>query len=409
MAVVNKTLGQQVADELRELIGREYRPGDRLPSVEELAARYRVSVVPIREGLLALAHEGLVVRKRRWGTFVAEPLADDRHVAIFCELDNTRPRCSYFFRRVPQALRGFLQAQDIPSRAYIGLLTEPEDGAAPTSACEEFFHDLEGDRFSAVIEFNSDDRLRPRLREAIAAKGLAHIPPESIHIDYFGMLDMGLRRLREVGCRRVATLGVVSGDLPVAASQTREDILARAYRAAGLECHTEWCRGDLDPKLPGAGWDMFREMWVARGEKPDGLLVTDDVLFGDVTKAILAMQIAVPERLHVVTHSNRGSGLFYPFPVDRLETDPDEYAALFAKILADRMRGEVQTPGATAVLKARLVPASDSEDGGGGGPSEPQNTATEMGSGRLLSTSIDSDRLLSSQAGGANRQVGGRE
>ncbi len=408
MAIVNKTLGQQVADELRELIGREYRPGDRLPAVEELAARYQVSVVPIREGLLALAHEGLVVRKRRWGTFVAEPPPDDRHVAIFCELDNTRPRCSYFFRRVPQALRGFLQAQGIPSRTYIGLLSEPEDGGRPTSVCDDFFADLAAGRLNGVIEFNSDDRLRPRLQAAIAAQRLPHVLPGRVQMDYAGMLAAGLRRLRAAGCRRVAVLGVLAEDPRFGDGNVGDALLAEQFAAVELTHHQEWWRGDLDPKLPGAGWEMFREIWAARAEKPDGLLVTDDVLFSDAAKAILAMQIAVPKRLHVVTHSNRGSGLFYPFPVDRLEVDPDEFAAAYGERMVALLRGEAGVLG-KAALSARLVLASDSEDGGGGGPSEPQNTVTERGSGRLLSTSIDSDRLLSIQVGAANRQVGGRE
>lgn len=355
MAINHKTLSQQVAEELRELIRTEYKPGDRLPSVEELAARYQTSTIPVREGLLALAHEGLVIRKRRWGTFVAEPPADDRCVAIFSELDNTLPECSHFFRRVPQELRRLLQEHGVPSRAYIGLLAQPDDGSTPTPRCDEFFHDLAAGRFSGVIEFNSQC-LRDRLRAAITEKQLLHVRPSYVRVDYDGMLAAGFRRLQELGCRRVAVLGVVASDITADNTAAREATLRRHFAAARLTYRPEWCRGDLKPNLPGAGWEMFREIWAAKREKPDGLLVTDDVLFSDASKAILAQQIAVPEKLRVVTHSNRGNGLFYPFPVDRLEVDPDAFATHFATRMLELLRGE--TPAAASpVIQARLITA----------------------------------------------------
>lgn len=355
MAINRKTLGQQVADELRELIRAAYKPGDRLPAVEELAARYGMSVIPVREGLLALAHEGLVIRKRRWGTFVAEPPADDRCVAIFSELDNTLPECSHFFRRVPQMLRRHLQEHGVPSRAYMGLLTQPDDGSQPTPRCDEFFHDLAAGRLRGVIEFNSQC-LRDRLRAAIDEKQLLHVLPSYVRADYDGMLAAGFRRLQDLGCRRVAVLGIVASDITADDATAREATLSRHFAAAGLTYRQEWCRGDLKPNLPGAGWEMFREIWAARREKPDGLLVTDDVLFSDASKAILAQRIVVPEKLRVVTHSNRGNGLFYPFPVDRLEVDPDAFATLFATRMLELLRGEAPAVG-RPVIQARLITA----------------------------------------------------
>jgi DNA-binding transcriptional regulator YhcF (GntR family) len=65
-------VGAQLARTLRELIGgRALRPGDRLPSVRELAAEAGVNVNTARAVYGRLEHEGLVRSEHGRGTFVA--------------------------------------------------------------------------------------------------------------------------------------------------------------------------------------------------------------------------------------------------------------------------------------------------------------------------------------------------
>jgi GntR family transcriptional regulator len=60
-----------VKKEIQELItGGEFKPGDRLPSEYDLAQRYSVSRMTLREALRALEEEGLLTRKQGVGTFV---------------------------------------------------------------------------------------------------------------------------------------------------------------------------------------------------------------------------------------------------------------------------------------------------------------------------------------------------
>lgn len=64
--------GQAVCDALRnDVITRVFAPGDRLTE-ERLAARYRVSRIPVREALRTLESEGFVHSRPYGGTFVAE-------------------------------------------------------------------------------------------------------------------------------------------------------------------------------------------------------------------------------------------------------------------------------------------------------------------------------------------------
>jgi DNA-binding transcriptional regulator YhcF (GntR family) len=67
-------VGAQLARTLRELVGGgALRPGDRLPSVRELASEAGVNVNTARAVYGRLEHEGLVRSEHGRGTFVASP------------------------------------------------------------------------------------------------------------------------------------------------------------------------------------------------------------------------------------------------------------------------------------------------------------------------------------------------
>ncbi|WP_433513906.1 GntR family transcriptional regulator [Nonomuraea sp. CA-143628] len=63
-------MAKRIAEELRQRIGRELRPGDQLPSEEALAAQYGVSRTPARTALLALKTAGLIEARPQAGYVV---------------------------------------------------------------------------------------------------------------------------------------------------------------------------------------------------------------------------------------------------------------------------------------------------------------------------------------------------
>ncbi len=90
--VVKKTaLYKQIQQHIREkIMNGQFRPGDRIPSEQELMDEYKVSKITVKNALTELADEGLVTRIQGKGTFVSadvEPAAalaspDPAHAAI---------------------------------------------------------------------------------------------------------------------------------------------------------------------------------------------------------------------------------------------------------------------------------------------------------------------------------------
>jgi len=78
MAILSKTDGTPLYIQIRKLlradiINKILLPGEKIPAEDELAARYGVSRMTVRQGISDLIDEGLLYRRHGIGTFVAQP------------------------------------------------------------------------------------------------------------------------------------------------------------------------------------------------------------------------------------------------------------------------------------------------------------------------------------------------
>lgn len=64
----------QLKEILKEQISSGiFKPGDKLPTEDELCEQFSISRTPVRQALMELVHEGLLIRTPALGTFVTEP------------------------------------------------------------------------------------------------------------------------------------------------------------------------------------------------------------------------------------------------------------------------------------------------------------------------------------------------
>jgi GntR family transcriptional regulator len=68
-----RPLYQQIKEQLRHRVAvGELKPGDELPSIRQLAADIRVSVITIKRAYLELEHEGVIQTRQGRGSFVSD-------------------------------------------------------------------------------------------------------------------------------------------------------------------------------------------------------------------------------------------------------------------------------------------------------------------------------------------------
>ena len=341
-------LSQQIIPILRDELVSRFKPGDRLPTIAQIAARFGIGFQSLREGLSVLEAEGLITRCAGQGTFVSDGLAG-RHVAVLCEADIADPHVSFYHRRVLQQTVQCLRAAGFSARLYTGHvspLTPPPDHLT----CLEFVevmprHQLAGVVALATSELHFARWFAPLRREhvPIVSGGgtLGRDVDAVVRSDVSQIVRDGVRHLLAHGRRRIALMAWRAfWDPPGHDSDLFLETFRIAMAQAGIKLNPRWIRTELPPNAPGAGWEEFREIWAPSGEKPDGLLICDDNLFPGAAMAILQLGIRVPQDLMVISHYNKGSNVVNPFPVTRLVVNPDQCAQVISETLIKLMRRE---------------------------------------------------------------------
>lgn len=363
LSLIRPSLYERIAEVLRKEV-LSLPVGHKLDCENKLARRFSVSTVTIRSALQTLTQEKLIQRRHGSGTYVLEkPL--QQHVGILIELDISCPGISYFYRRVTQQLRFFFQQQGLREKLYVGQV---QPGVQATRlTCGEFLEDAQHNRLAGVAAISTLPF--PEWLGILKANDTPVVGPAPGYPFAVGagdsreMVRYGTRQMIEKGRKRLWFVqpGRIDEDDPLVA------LFHAALREAGL--NPEHSRALHIPRssTAGAAWQAFLRAWSQEPEKPDGMLISDDMLFQAIVPAILELGIHVPDRLMVVTHANRGSGMVIPFPTLCLETDPDAYAQTMGEMLLRLMRKE-PVPQPTVILPFHprpiipLPPSSESDE-----------------------------------------------
>ncbi len=328
-------LPSHLADQLRRQILRK-GSGERVETVRAVANRFGVSINTAGAAMAILAREGLIDARPGRGTRVREH-RDSRHVGVMLDMDLFGSNVSYFWRRVTRQVICGLREHGYRTRLYAGNLNP---GHYVENASAELLDDLDERRLSGMVFVWGGDA--PEVTQRLHAQQIPYLlSVAQIAMDYDHAIRGAVRQLLHAERRKLAYVGWAPG-----AERSRDfdqffAIFADELSRHGLAPNERWIRSDLHPNLPGAGWSEVREIWTAaRGEKPDGLLIADDVLLPSAVTAIQELGIRVPDQLMVVTHANKGDEYRAPFPVWRMDADPDAYAQAVIEMAVARMRGE---------------------------------------------------------------------
>lgn len=339
-----KKLPLIVADKIRADLAA-LRPGDLLPTEMVLERRFAVSNVTLREALRSLVQQGLLTRRQGSGTYVADR-SRTQPVGVLLDLDISNPRSSRFHIRVAQALCEWLDERRVAVRLYAGR-TQPGETPVEITA-PGLTADVEAGRLCGLAVVYgpwTQEWADWRKSQGIPSVGLwVGDYDGKVNLDYAGMLKAGTSYLLDHGRRRLACIGWSKGNLCGEREKAGAAAWSQLLRDSGVAVQSRWVRFDMRCDLPGAGWSQFRELWVSSDKKPDGLIVLDDSLIDDVKLAIMELGIRVPEQLLIVSHANKNIPLLTPFPLVRMEFDPDECAARLGEMLLKAIRRQPVNP-----------------------------------------------------------------
>ncbi len=115
----------QIRESLRaDITGGVLKRGEQLPSENELAAKYKVSRMTIRQSIEDLVDEGLLYRRHGVGTFVAVPHLQRDHTRLTsffdkAEIEGVKVQAKLLELEVIPATPKVAEALDIPARSMV--------------------------------------------------------------------------------------------------------------------------------------------------------------------------------------------------------------------------------------------------------------------------------------------------
>lgn len=341
-----KTRWQSIFDALKGRIDAgELRPGDALPSDDDLAAEWEVSRLTAHRALYELARAGLVLRTRGAGTVVAEPASPTRPIVAAVVFTLTQRFEADLLSAVANALG---------DEYRIELAETRHDPVREAALLRRLVRESD-----AIVLFPTCAPENDALVAEITASGyplvcLDHYPDgvlcDAVLSDHYGAARAGMERLLERGHRRIAHLTDMEAHVVSTAERLRayEDALrargedfrryvrsfpylapntAREYEQAQQLVHDALSAMLNGPQAPTAVFCMRH-------------------LYGVVAmEALDQLGKRVPEDVEVLTFVDRHSFLMrHPERTVRIFQDLDEIGRRAALRIVDRLAGAALAP-----------------------------------------------------------------
>jgi DNA-binding LacI/PurR family transcriptional regulator len=331
----------RVADACKQILrfirAHALTTGDRLPTQPELRAAFGFSNHTLSSAMAALVENGVLVRKRKLGTVIADPDARGRRplwsvgLASFLPVE---PLASSFFAHLSHRLQLRLVAAGC--RCHVYVHSALPDGLPPVF---EDFDDLEEDLAAGRLDGALTPVMRARAHSVQAGPaatvpivhvGSWEVAPEGVVIEQGDMVRAAVALLASRGCRRLAVVGI-------GPPKPGYDRFWAGFQAGLANAGLAATDGECIHAGPGmkGGEAVAHELLARRPPlRPTGLIVLDDWIAMGLTGVLAGGNGYRPQ---VTVQSNAQAPLAYPLPVFRFELDVEELAARAVQLLLARI------------------------------------------------------------------------
>jgi DNA-binding transcriptional regulator YhcF (GntR family) len=346
------TLQAQIAELIRDAIrvGR-WKPNERIPTTRELAVQWRTDPATVHHALRMLVREGLLMRRRRAGTFVRKRAEKLTRVGIYYYDDIwMHPRLDYL-RALHASLKEHLVAQGAELITFMDSRPRAE-GREKWGRLEEA---VDRGEIHGIVAPRADPahlRWLVKLPAPTVFMASARLPNVvGYNLRHFAELAVGC--LARQGCRSVGLICAMTVGSPghqhalEAGTDFYEHFLAQ-LQAHGLPVRDVWMRvarhKTLEPEEHEPfGYQAFRALWRLK-DRPDGVIVYPDSMVNGVLMSALESGVRPSSPPRLVLHRNEGVPLYSPLPANYVESSEREAAKSSWDQLQDQYNGKAVQP-----------------------------------------------------------------
>jgi len=296
------SLVAQVERTLRSAIENNFFPNGRLPTLLELAVQLRVSRETVRLSLESLQKEGLIVKRRRRGTFVRRP-------EVPAELSRPRPMVLGYLLEEFDAVGNTEETVTRPSSGPMlegAILEASRRGyqlnmrSAKPFQLRETFNQMEtsspmcGVIFACVVE--------EKFLKGLSGRGIpAILLDHELHLSNVGSLrgdseqnaSLAVKQLAEIGHQRIACAHWQQSDLnPWFIPGYR-----KGMRDANLRCRRNW---EMFIELSPTGAKEAVDHLLTLSPRPTAIICFHNTFANQFVAAALERGLRVPDDISVV-------------------------------------------------------------------------------------------------------------
>jgi DNA-binding LacI/PurR family transcriptional regulator len=319
------TLGS-VTSRIREM-ALEQGPNGKLPTARELCQSLEISSVTLLRALDELEAANVVTRKDRSGIYVSSKIRYKTIAIVFSQRSGEHNVSSPFWGMLQDMLWRWASDRAPRMEHEYSFHFIPMGAAREESAARKSFEDLVmSGKVDGVLAVQPSESLQTLMNAVgVPVVGYAMGPDcgWAASYDDLQMFHLAADQLTSQGCRRIA--------LVPAHSVVMETLVRIAEMCARMEPPIAFFRSHTldDWQFDPANHQDFgnlaaSEIFADAGNRPDGLIVLDDMVADGVIKRLLDMDIRPGRDVKIATHGNTGSSTLRGWR-DRLtiiESDP---------------------------------------------------------------------------------------
>lgn len=322
----------------RQISKNVWKPGDKLPSDNDISSELDVSYMTVKNVLRRLATEGILSRRKGSGTYVSEQAAT-RCIAVILRSEELMSANGYYYQVLVDEINRLALANQCKPMLVVGNGLTDEEFVDSI----HFFESPMSHQASGVILLSGpksviEEHCVPRRIPAVSIS--AALPREglpSVVLDYKSMIRQGIFALERHGY----------DDYLVVHLQGPGDRSDPQYYdgLSDLVCSMPSVNPESIVWLPWRDWrreGIYEDVkrLLSRKKLPKALFFLDDVVCQMACQVILELGLKVPDDVAIITHSNVGRTFNFPVSLTRLDFSPKWAATAAWDLLISLSEGQ---------------------------------------------------------------------
>lgn len=338
-------LYQKVASKIgHDISTGKLSPGERLPSIRELAESFGVTIPTIQKSLKVLIDEGKLYAKHGVGTFVSTPHINKKQIVLVLP-DVSNP----FYAEITKAVESTSRKLGFNVVLCNTFYSEEEEQRCilelqQSNVCGVLIAPIPETTNIAAYQ----GLMRSDIKTVLIVRDIKGIKfPSVITADYAGVQTL-LEYLISIGHKQIGYISSYPSNRRQVALQAYKDTLAKN----NLEIREEWIQVSSLEGIAGGKEGIVKIL--AQKDKPTAVFACNDLTAIGAINAIHQVGLRVPDDMAIAGFDNIELAEYLEVPLTTMKQPKEEMGTLATKLLINLING-IEPAEQQTVLYPQLI------------------------------------------------------